>query len=46
VREWAACTGGELGLREAVLMLRVAYQRQRAFGGGADWTEAVEIRRA
>jgi hypothetical protein len=46
VRDWAAQAIAELGVREAVPMLQVAYQRQRASGDGPDWTEAVAIRHA
>jgi len=36
VREWSAWAIGELGIREAALMLRAAYRRQRASGAGPD----------
>jgi hypothetical protein len=46
VREWSAWAIGELGIREAALMLLAAYRRQRASGDGPDRTEAVAIRHA
>lgn len=46
VREWSALALAQLGIREAVPALRAAYQRQRASGGGPDFSEAVGIRRA
>jgi len=46
VREWSAGAIAELGVLEAVPMLRAAYRRHRASGNGPDWTEAVAIRHA
>ncbi len=46
VREWSAWAIAELGVRDAVPVLRDAYRRQRLSGNGPDWTEAVAIRHA